>query len=293
MLSTRKVPPGQKGTKKLHAQYGDRLLCVRYRYDRQQQKRMKTIELIIEESPWTPPRAPISASTIVGIRIAFEEVELQRQVKQAGGKWNRERRLWDICYDQAVALNLTDCIERAAMPNSRNTCLILGIMANTRHERRPSNSCWTSLLQDCQEVKLMRRFWLKKCVLFSVGIVALTAVWVTTIGAERNPIQTGWQQSTSASVRLGVKGKDGTVKAYDALFIVSTLDYPNGRLTHEIKKRVVAGEFTYLYFPEDIHAKALPGKYEWRCEIGDEIVARGEFEYTGEGGQNNGVRILK
>ena len=27
------LKPGQRGTKKLGAKYGDRLLCVRYRYD--------------------------------------------------------------------------------------------------------------------------------------------------------------------------------------------------------------------------------------------------------------------
>ncbi|MFC1853877.1 hypothetical protein ACFL27_27145 [candidate division CSSED10-310 bacterium] len=28
------LKPGQKGTKNLLSQYGDRLLCVRYRYDK-------------------------------------------------------------------------------------------------------------------------------------------------------------------------------------------------------------------------------------------------------------------
>ena len=39
MLNTRKLTPKQNGAKKLQAQYGDRLLCVRYRYDRQLRKR--------------------------------------------------------------------------------------------------------------------------------------------------------------------------------------------------------------------------------------------------------------
>ena len=40
---------GQKGTKRLIAQYGKRLVCVRYRYDAQKKKRYKTVELIVEE----------------------------------------------------------------------------------------------------------------------------------------------------------------------------------------------------------------------------------------------------
>jgi hypothetical protein len=41
------LKPGQKGTKQLLAQYGDRLICVRYRYDAQRKKRFKTVELLV------------------------------------------------------------------------------------------------------------------------------------------------------------------------------------------------------------------------------------------------------
>jgi hypothetical protein len=47
-----RLKPGQKGTKRLLAQYGDRLICVRYRYD--------------------------------------AEVAVRDRVKQAGGTWNPE-----------------------------------------------------------------------------------------------------------------------------------------------------------------------------------------------------------
>ncbi len=48
--------PGANGTKTLKSLYGDRLLFVRYRYDRKTQKRYKTIEIIVEEKPWKPPQ---------------------------------------------------------------------------------------------------------------------------------------------------------------------------------------------------------------------------------------------
>src|SRR6266446_6379157 len=50
------LKPGQKGTKQLLAQYGDRLICVRYRYDAQRKKRFKTVELLVAEREWEPPR---------------------------------------------------------------------------------------------------------------------------------------------------------------------------------------------------------------------------------------------
>jgi hypothetical protein len=43
------LKPGQNGTKRLVEQYGDQLICVRYRYDKVKRKRYKTIELIIDE----------------------------------------------------------------------------------------------------------------------------------------------------------------------------------------------------------------------------------------------------
>ena len=49
------LKPGQKGTKQLLAQYGDRLICVRYRYDAQRKKRFKTVELLVAERDWEPP----------------------------------------------------------------------------------------------------------------------------------------------------------------------------------------------------------------------------------------------
>ena len=76
MLNTRKLAPGQKGTKKLHEQFGDRLLCVRYRYDDQLRKRFKTVELIVEEAAWTPPATLLAANAIVGVRVGLTEVEL-------------------------------------------------------------------------------------------------------------------------------------------------------------------------------------------------------------------------
>ena len=120
MLNTRKLAPGQKGTKKLHEQFGDRLLCLRYRYDDQLQKRFKTVELIVEETAWTPPARLLAANTIVGVRVELAEVELQRKVRQAGGKWNPARRLWEIRYDQAVKLVLKGRIEKPKVSDNTN-----------------------------------------------------------------------------------------------------------------------------------------------------------------------------
>jgi len=47
--------PGDKGTQALMKQYGERLVCIRYRYDPARKKRYKTVELIVTEEDWQPP----------------------------------------------------------------------------------------------------------------------------------------------------------------------------------------------------------------------------------------------
>ena len=120
MHTTRKVTPGQKGTKKLLDQYGSRLLCVRYRYDKEKRVRMKTVELIIEEAPWSPPPVRTSGDTLVGVRVYLKEVDLQRRVKQAGGKWNPAQRVWELRYDRVCSLGLEGRIVHMKDSDSRN-----------------------------------------------------------------------------------------------------------------------------------------------------------------------------
>jgi hypothetical protein len=81
-------------------------VCVRYRYDAQQKKRFKTVELIVSEREWEPPPPRLAGDAMVGGRVGFAEEELRDQVKQAGGKWNRQRKVWEMRYDQVVALKL-------------------------------------------------------------------------------------------------------------------------------------------------------------------------------------------
>ena len=93
------LKPGQKGTKQLLAQFGDRLICVRYRYDAQ-------------------PRPRFAHDQIAGLRVAFADVAVRDRVKQAGGAWNPERRVWQLRYDRVVALGLNSRIVDDPASNS-------------------------------------------------------------------------------------------------------------------------------------------------------------------------------
>ena len=141
------LKPGQKGTKQLLAQYGDRLICVRYRYDPQRKKRFKTVELLVAERDWEPPRPPYADSQIVGLRIGFAEVAARERAKQAGAKWNPDRKVWELRYREAVALKLARRIVKEAS-NSRyqlQTAEHLRVDAPATSTRR----CWHPAVDAC------------------------------------------------------------------------------------------------------------------------------------------------
>jgi hypothetical protein len=107
------LKPGQPGTKKLMKAYGDRLVCVRYRYDPVRQKRLKTVELIVDETDWGTTK-DIPDSAVVGIRVGLDEKILQGKVKSAAGRWDAKDRLWYIRFIDAVKLGLKDRIVKTA-----------------------------------------------------------------------------------------------------------------------------------------------------------------------------------
>jgi hypothetical protein len=99
-----KLNPGQRGTKHLVKQYGERLVCVRYRYDENSRKRYTTIELIVNEKAWNP--VVFKPDSIVRIQIAFDEVDVRQKIKDAGGRWSKSTKTWKISYKTACRLGL-------------------------------------------------------------------------------------------------------------------------------------------------------------------------------------------
>jgi hypothetical protein len=93
---------------------------VRYRYDAERKKRFKTVELIVAERDWHPPARRPADDALVTVRIDFAEVELRQRVKQAGGRWNPDRRTWELRYAHVVALGLEPRI--AETPTSNTEC---------------------------------------------------------------------------------------------------------------------------------------------------------------------------
>lgn len=109
-IARKKLQPGQAGTRKLWAEYGEKLVCVRYRYDAANKRRIKTVELVIAEAPWEPKPPKIPLTEMMHLRIRYEEVALRNLVKAAGGRWNREKLVWELSYQQVLRLGLAERI---------------------------------------------------------------------------------------------------------------------------------------------------------------------------------------
>ena len=119
------LQPNQDGAKELHDQYGDRLVCVRYRYDEVKKERWKTVELIVDKRAWEPPLPRWQADTVVALQVAASEREVRQQVKTAGGKWNPKEVVWELPYGQVVALRLTSRIITKANADEQNARILI------------------------------------------------------------------------------------------------------------------------------------------------------------------------
>jgi hypothetical protein len=110
LKTTRTLAPGQPGTKKLVSCYGSELVCVRYRYDATRQLKHKTVEVIVDTTPYIPRKTRLLPETMVSLRVQYGEIEIGKKIKAAGGKWNARKKVWEIPYQKVVALGLTDRI---------------------------------------------------------------------------------------------------------------------------------------------------------------------------------------
>ncbi|MCW5596166.1 MAG: hypothetical protein KIT42_09885 [Rhodocyclaceae bacterium] len=97
----KKLNPHQKGALRLAERFGDRLVCVRYRTDPESGRRFTTAEIVIEERA---PIAPAPRHSLV--RVGWKETELRRAIKEVGGVWLHDKKLWQVPRDAVKQLRI-------------------------------------------------------------------------------------------------------------------------------------------------------------------------------------------
>ncbi len=103
------LKPGQNGTKRLVEQFGDKLICVRYRYDEIRQVRMKTVEIIVDERP-CDPNMRHRDKDIVEVMVPFTKRALRDRLKEAGARWFPEEKIWRVLF--GAIRNDAELVER-------------------------------------------------------------------------------------------------------------------------------------------------------------------------------------
>jgi hypothetical protein len=95
------LQPGARGTLKLAAAYGERLVCVRYRHEPGTVARYTTVEIVVDEGR---ARVQPRAGRLYGIETRWGEDTLVQQLRDAGAAWDAGSELWRV--DGAAVLRL-------------------------------------------------------------------------------------------------------------------------------------------------------------------------------------------
>jgi hypothetical protein len=104
------IKAGLRGTKKLVDKFGTDLLFVGYYYDIEKHKKITTVEIVTDTIKWEPKKIP--PTTIVKLKVGIGEYEIQRKIKEKGGKWNREKGVWELAFGKVKELGLQSRLVR-------------------------------------------------------------------------------------------------------------------------------------------------------------------------------------
>jgi len=110
VITQKTVSDGKPGTKKWKQKYGDNLVCVRYKYDIKNKRKIKTVELEVENEPWEVDVKRIPANKLTRLRVNYGEIHIGKVIRAARGRWDKKSKYWELPYREVVALGLEDRI---------------------------------------------------------------------------------------------------------------------------------------------------------------------------------------
>lgn len=119
------LKPGAQGTARLLREYGERLVCVRYRLERANAKHVTTVELTVDERDapggfYRMAESKPKHKQQVHVRIGFHENDPRAKAKAANGRWDPERRGWSLPYHRVQEMGVEAAIMEEEVPRYRN-----------------------------------------------------------------------------------------------------------------------------------------------------------------------------
>ena len=132
------------------------------------------------------------------------------------------------------------------------------------------------------------RVLVKKSILIIGCLMFLATGYFIGANAQRNRPPTGFLQSTSAFIQLGVWDKSGVSKSNKATFIVTE---PSGK-QYKAERSESLDDWVYVSFPQDFSSYpdniSVYTNYSWKCIVDGKNVAGGNFKFgNGQADDNN------
>lgn len=122
---TKTMQPGERGAVRLLRDYGDQLVCVRYRTSGNGDERLTTVELVIDRTVIRK-----RGDQIVAFKIRDHETRLRREALKRGAWFDATTGLWNLARHDVLSLGLRhriampqDQILREEMASNRNVLL--------------------------------------------------------------------------------------------------------------------------------------------------------------------------
>lgn len=103
--------PPQPGTLRWRSDFGDVLVCVRYRHDARSLHRYTTVEILVDHAPVRALRSGRKAWQLKTISPPPDK-QRRRALRQAGAEWDPKIQAWRLSLTMARQLGLTGQIER-------------------------------------------------------------------------------------------------------------------------------------------------------------------------------------
>jgi hypothetical protein len=110
IFTKKTVSAGKPGTKKWIKKFGHKLICVRYKYDIENKRKIKTVELEVENQAWELDVNRIPANKLTRLKVDYGEIHVGKVIRAAGGRWDKKNKYWELPYREVVALGLEDRI---------------------------------------------------------------------------------------------------------------------------------------------------------------------------------------
>lgn len=106
----KKLDAGQPGTQRYVRQFGETLVCVRYRHHADG-RRYTTVEIVVDERHGLPmTHHPSLPNATVAVKIDYADSESRAWAKAAGARWDADRKAWLMDMETAHRLGFKERI---------------------------------------------------------------------------------------------------------------------------------------------------------------------------------------